>query len=208
MWDGTPSANRILLDVNYVKEPKYDDWRALAVYGPAGVTLFSNQGNILEIAPSVKHSLEAIDLPEGTCLDGCQIGKRGGLPDYIVFDIPMLGGVALRETLDQRRDRLERLPLRLVERLPSSLTAFRDAIAMSTLDDGIIEGVVCKLRSSLPVFNSKPKQTSASWVKIKVPPHYERGKLRLGPFTDEELAKLPKSRKAGGKVDHARSGAR
>lgn len=184
VWRSSTSYERIVTNPKYAIEIKYDDHRCLVYWMKDGPVAFSRHGTIFVLEPEVQSKLETLDLPVGTAVDGCRCGPRGGIPDFIAFDLPMWAGERVEDDLDGRRARLEELDLNLSERLPNTVDAYDKAMARGRIRGVEVEGIVCKLRSAKYAWKMREGQEDASWVKIKVPP-------RLDPTTGRMTPKPP-----------------
>ncbi len=164
---------------DWVFERKYDGIRLLAFMHGRDVRLLSRNRLLQNAAyPQVVDAVAALPVRE-VILDGEATGvwgKHDGVVAYNVFDILWLDGRDMtRLPLDERRDVLEKLPLRaplvLVQRLRGSAPWER------ACRDGW-EGVIAKRRDA-----PYEHRRSPLWLKMKCEATQE---LVVGGFTDPQ----------------------
>jgi ATP-dependent DNA ligase len=181
----------------YAIEPKVDGVRGLIVFQPDGSIEAPNRRGQVRAwirDPAFRDGLARLArrlpiLRRGTALDGeltagrfsatmaAIYGSRGHAPNLrlVVFDVPFLAGVDLRDELwDARRERLELLakafdyPLEL-----SPVVEPSQSLAFDMTDGGLV-GIVLKDRTSRYRGGSR-----AVWSKVKDRSWYEREAWRF-----------------------------
>jgi hypothetical protein len=177
MYDDTAAYRQIVCDPAWLNTLKVDDWRCFVMWTGTGSGLvsWSNTGNPLALPPDVARRFAALDLPRGTALDGCLMGKRGGPPGYIAFDLAFWAGKILDEDMDARRDRIGALGIELVETLPNVPEAYRMALAKSNVVPGReIEGIVMHRIAARYRTSNRPKVDTADQIKVKRPSRLDK----------------------------------
>ncbi len=168
MWPDTEAYRSVVRNPAWAIEAKVDDWRCWIQWTGSGLVSWSNTGSRLPLPPEAMRALGALDLPAGTALDGCLMGKRGGPPGYIALDVALWAGRVLDEDRDARRARLERLGIEAAERLPNGPDAYALARAMSGRVPGrVVEGVVMHRRAARYSLMRMPRKECADQIKVK-----------------------------------------
>jgi bifunctional non-homologous end joining protein LigD len=178
-------------------EPKVDGVRGLIVYRPDGVLEARNRrGEVREWFRRGTFRDGLLSLADrlpilwrGTVLDGeltagrfastmaALQGSRRFAPDLrlVVFDVPILAGVDLRdEPWGARRERLELLAEAFAYPLELSPVVMPSASLAAEMADGRLEGIVLKDRQSRYRDGSR-----AGWAKLKDRSWYEREAWRF-----------------------------
>jgi bifunctional non-homologous end joining protein LigD len=173
------AADRLPTGPEWVFEPKWDGFRAIATIAGSVATLRSrNDNDLTERFAQVARSLPAAVRSAHAVLDGeiCALDERGrssfsalqrGDTDaaFVAFDLLELDGMQIHELpLSDRRDRLERL-LQQGSRALILSPQFEDGASLlgAAREQGL-EGVVAKRRDS-PYL---PGRRSAEWRKVKL----------------------------------------
>ncbi len=173
----------------YVMEKKYDGWRALAISGPHGVTLWTREKTRIEMPDNLREQVESLKLPEGTVLDGeiWNPSKRGswrharGIKCMLTFwDVVRSGTRDVSGLkLEDRRAEMEALlgagtdDVRTVRWLPATRAAYdevrREAESFReehSARSGFVHGVVLKRRGSPRRDHAVRCVEHADWLKI------------------------------------------
>jgi ATP-dependent DNA ligase len=181
----------------FVCEPKIDGVRELVVYGPDGMETRNRRGERRDWlrGDGLESGLRRLArrLPilwRGTVLDGeltagrftttmaALYGSKAHRARlrFVVFDVPVLAGVGLR-TLpwEDRRERLELLAGAFDVPLELSPVVEPSRGLAEAMEDGRLEGVVLKDRTSPYRDGSR-----AGWFKVKDRGWYEREAWRFG----------------------------
>lgn len=177
----------------YVLEKKFDGFRAIAIAGPEGVSLWTRERTHIAMPDNLKEQIEELSLPEGTVLDG-EIWtpvKRGSwrhnrsVPCCLTFwDAIRSGRTDLSaQPLEERRRALRNMVGRgtkdvgTTEWLPATMESFAqvrtEAMTFRSQEksrSGFIHGAVLKRLGSPRRDHALRSVEHADWLKIVVEP--------------------------------------
>lgn len=172
---------------DYIIEPKFDGWRAIVTVN-GKVKLWTREKRPITIPEKLRESLEALNLKQGTVLDGeiWNPSKRGGWLDpegdgcqLTLWDCIQNGNNALgKVVLEDRRSILEEVVksdselISLVEMEEASL---KNLLAIKVRAEearkngarsGFIHGAVLKRKGSIRRDHPKKSAEDSSWMKV------------------------------------------
>jgi ATP-dependent DNA ligase len=181
-------------------EPKIEGVRGLVVYGPDGIETRNRRGERRDwlrrdgFERGLRRLADRLQiLWRGTVLDGELTAGRFSTTmaalygskahrdalRFVVFDVPILAGVDLRQLpWAGRRERLELLAAAFDVPVELSRVVEPSTGLAEAMEDGRLEGIVLKDRTSPYRGGSR-----AGWFKVKDRSWYERESWRFEPST-------------------------
>lgn len=175
-------------------EPKHDGERRMVVVDAQGVRGVNRRGLVVSLPQPIADAVRALGLPDGTQLDGEEIGE--GL---VVFDLLALGERCLRPLrYEQRQDELDRVFADAPRHAALSRSAVyrtraEKARGLAQLRADNAEGIVFKLRSA-PYSPGRPASAGPA-LKCKF---VTSATVKVGPVNDGKRSVPMFVRGAGG----------